>query len=520
MLPPPCPGALPGGSEGAGSGKGRRSSSRPSNIPEPLKLCAPPIETRGGGLEDSPGWRAHSRDAGRVLCVTRSGDEDRERERLRPRGGSRTGCEATAGPAPLAVRAVLSTRLKAFNVLAALATGGLGDLARQFPLAGAERARRAASTLPARSTYRSRLGCDPPPPPGTHGGGGGVRAPPGVARTRALPGALVASRAVVRGITSGGVCALGKPRATWDAATEPAPAGYSHARSTCAAMRTLHRVHAVPFVSPLAAVLGAPLHAGGRGRGSVSLGVAHTEPLAAAVPCGPRPRLLPLAGRAAPAGAANVERGAGAAAPVPPGAGNPIGTHLAAPLPAAPGAASIALGSAPSAGAFGTAWRPGENNGCAALPTHLKPPGGRRDLAIHTSLGEHAGNGGRRHERRQGARTDTHPWGGGGGSQPRPHPPPPSRGLADIFGDISRRLTAAQAGSSATGEGIVPPKGGGRSRGHRSTPTPIPRGRGGAQGAEAAASAAQMELGQPPPPGPCRGKQGSFSPPPPHRKGH
>ena len=25
------------------------------------------------------------------------------------------------------------------------------------------------------------------------------------------------------------------------------------------------------------------------------------------------------------------------------------------------------------------------------------------------------------------------------GVQPRPHPPPPSRGLADIFGDISRR---------------------------------------------------------------------------------
>ena len=36
-------------------------------------------------------------------------------------------------------------------------------------------------------------------------------------------------------------------------------------------------------------------------------------------------------------------------------------------------------------------------------------------------------------------------------------PPPPSRGLADIFGDISRRLTAARAGSSDKGEGIDPP---------------------------------------------------------------
>ena len=35
------------------------------------------------------------------------------------------------------------------------------------------------------------------------GGGGGLRAPPGVARTRALPGALVASCALVRVIVSG-----------------------------------------------------------------------------------------------------------------------------------------------------------------------------------------------------------------------------------------------------------------------------------------------------------------------------
>ena len=48
-----------------------------------------------------------------------------------------------------------------------------------------------------------------------------------------------------------------------------------------------------------------------------------------------------------------------------------------------------------------------------------------------------------------------------GGVQPRPHPPSlPSRGLADIFGDISRRLTAARAGSSAKGEGADPPPGG------------------------------------------------------------
>ena len=47
-----------------------------------------------------------------------------------------------------------------------------------------------------------------------------------------------------------------------------------------------------------------------------------------------------------------------------------------------------------------------------------------------------------------------------GGVQPRPHPPSlPSRGLADIFGDISRRLTAARAGSSAKGEGADPPPG-------------------------------------------------------------
>ena len=48
----------------------------------------------------------------------------------------------------------------------------------------------------------------------TQGGVGLQRAPPGVARTSALPGALVASRALVRVIASGGrLRALGEPRA-------------------------------------------------------------------------------------------------------------------------------------------------------------------------------------------------------------------------------------------------------------------------------------------------------------------
>ena len=97
-LPPPALALPSGGGRGAG-GKGRRSSPHPSNIPEPLRLCAPPIKTQGGGSGGSPGWRAHSRDAVRALRVARSCDEDRERGRLRPRGGSRTGGEATAGSA-------------------------------------------------------------------------------------------------------------------------------------------------------------------------------------------------------------------------------------------------------------------------------------------------------------------------------------------------------------------------------------------------------------------------------------
>ena len=46
-----------------------------------------------------------------------------------------------------------------------------------------------------------------PAPPGDAWGGGGLRAPPGVARTCALLGALVASRALVRKFASGRVCA-------------------------------------------------------------------------------------------------------------------------------------------------------------------------------------------------------------------------------------------------------------------------------------------------------------------------
>ena len=47
----------------------------------------------------------------------------------------------------------------------------------------------------------------PPPPWRRLGGGRGLRAPPGGARTRVLLGALAASRALVREIASGGVCA-------------------------------------------------------------------------------------------------------------------------------------------------------------------------------------------------------------------------------------------------------------------------------------------------------------------------
>ena len=90
---------------------------------------------------------------------------------------------------------------------------------------------------------------------------------------------------------------------------------------------------------------------------------------------------------------------------------------------------------------------------------------------------------------------------GGGGVQPRPHPPPPpSRGLADIFGDISRRLAAARVGSSAKGEGIPPPpQGGGREQGTSVDPLPHPSGGGDLRSTGGAG----------PPPPPPRGRAGA-----------
>ena len=79
-----------------------------------------------------------------------------------------------------------------------------------------------------------------PPPWRRLGGGGGLWALPGGARTRALLGALVVLRALVREIGSGGVCARLASPPLWDAATGPALADCvdcSHARSACAATR-------------------------------------------------------------------------------------------------------------------------------------------------------------------------------------------------------------------------------------------------------------------------------------------
>ena len=73
-------------------------------------------------------------------------------------------------------------------------------------MGGPGRAGRAVSTRPACLTERSCLGCAPPPF-GDAWGGGGLMALPGVARTRALPGALVASRALLSEIVKGGACA-------------------------------------------------------------------------------------------------------------------------------------------------------------------------------------------------------------------------------------------------------------------------------------------------------------------------
>ena len=147
-------------------------------------------------------------------------------------------------------------------------------------------------------------------------------------------------------------------------------------------------------------------------------------------------------------------------------------------------------------------------------PSPLLPPG----------TGGHTGC--RRHARRQGARADTHAW---GGYNRVLIPPPPSRALADIFGDISRRLTAARAGSSAKGEGIAPPPpprggrgspprgGGGQDQGTAVDPHPHPSG-GGAQGAEAATSAAQVEQDPPLPQGAVPGQPRLPLPPSPPQK--
>ena len=78
-----------------------------------------------------------------------------------------------------------------------------------------------------------------PPPPSLWMHWGGLSAPSGDMRTRALSGALVASRALVMEIASGGVCAHLASPAAWDASTKPSPAGcacYNHARNACATM--------------------------------------------------------------------------------------------------------------------------------------------------------------------------------------------------------------------------------------------------------------------------------------------
>ena len=116
----------------------------------------------------------------------------------------------------------------------------------------------------------------PPTPPGDAWGGGGLRASPGVARTRALLGALVTSHALLRETASGGVCVRlaspARPRM-------PPQTGRLCGLQPCLQRLRRHvrlrRVHAVPFVSPLAAVLGAPLHAGGKGQGPVSCTQGH-----------------------------------------------------------------------------------------------------------------------------------------------------------------------------------------------------------------------------------------------------
>ena len=150
----------------------------------------------------------------------------------------------------------------------------------------------------------------------------------------------------------------------------------------------------------------------------------------------------------------------------------------------------------------------------------LRRPFPPSPLSPRGAAGQGGAHGERLHASREPARrSDGHTHMGGGGVQTRPHPPPPSQGLADIFGEISRRMTAARAGTSAAGEGIDPhPRGrglgGGGGQEHGTSVNPHPSG-GGTQGAKAAISAAQVQLDPPPPGGAMPGQQGWFLPPSP-----
>ena len=94
---PPCPVAPAG--RGGESGKGLLSSPCWFNIPEPLKLCAPPLETLGGGGGNSS-WRRACSCSGRARRVSRSGEDDCGRGRLRALGEPRAAWDAATGPAP------------------------------------------------------------------------------------------------------------------------------------------------------------------------------------------------------------------------------------------------------------------------------------------------------------------------------------------------------------------------------------------------------------------------------------
>ena len=101
----------------------------------------------------------------------------------------------------------------------------------------------------------------------------------------------------------------------------------------------LRRVHAVLFVSPLVAVLGAPLHAGGTVWGPVSR--IEGQPrwwCHAARAAASRPLLVALHPPAWRRRKGRTGLSPGHAG----GGGESIGTHPTTPLPAAPGAASIA----------------------------------------------------------------------------------------------------------------------------------------------------------------------------------